>query len=228
MYRNYTSDHAGVVDAAAERRILEAYVTPHLPKDPNAAVLDIGCGQGTTVRACQQLGWPMAKGVDISPEQVQVAHDAGIEGVEHGDFLPYLQVRPKTFAAVLATDILEHMTKPEVLEALDAILASLVKGGVFIARVPNSASPFAGRIVHGDFTHETAFTARSLVQIAKVVGFDQVDVLDTRPVKNGAKALVRRLIWAVVAAAMRLSLAAETGQPTGHHVGQTIVLVARK
>ena len=77
-------------------------------------------------------------------------------------------------AAVTATDLLEHLTKPEVLATFDAAAAALRPGGRFIARVPNAVSPFGGHIRYGDFTHETWFTARSVRQLAAAAGFGPV------------------------------------------------------
>lgn len=227
MYRHYASDHAGLVNWAAERRIVRALVLPHLPADKSATILDVGCGQGTTVRTCQELGYANTSGVDVSPEQVELARRAGIEDVYCHDFISYLTEKPGSFDALLATDVLEHLTRAEVLEVMDAVRLALRPGGVFIARVPNSGSPFAGRIVHGDFTHETSFTGRSLRQIASVTGFTGSNVYDTKPVSNGFRAAVRQGIWAVAAASMKVILAAETGEARGHLVGQTVILVAR-
>ena len=73
-----------------------------------------------------------------------------------------------------ATDLLEHLTKPEVLATFDAVAAALRPGGRFVARVPNAVSPFGGHTRYGDFTHETWYTARSVRQLAAAAGLAPV------------------------------------------------------
>ena len=53
-----------------------------------------------------------------------------------------------------------------------------------MVRVPNGEAIFKGSIMYGDFTHETFFTKRSLIQLFKTFGFKKVDVY---PVYNSGK-----------------------------------------
>ena len=99
-------------------------------------------------------------------------------------------------AAVTATDLLEHLTKPEVLATFDAVAAALRPGGRFVARVPNAVSPFGGHIRYGDFTHETWFTARSIRQLAAAAGLRPVQVIGCPPPAHGIASAARAAIWA--------------------------------
>ncbi len=169
-----------------------------------------------------------AEGIDISPEQVALAQTAGVTRVRQGDFRAILAAHPARFAAITATDLLEHLTKPEVLQTFDDVVAALVPGGVFVARVPNAVSPLGGHIRAGDFTHQTSFTARSIGQLAAAAGFESVVTRSCPPVAHGLASAARVIVWQVVSACYRIALASETGMLRGHIVTQNLTFAARK
>ena len=135
---------------AATRVIYRRDIRPLLPPPSAGPVVDIGCGSGQLLRCLLDDGYDAA-GIDISPEQVALAHAAGLGQVRHGDYRELLRDRPAGLAAVTATDLLEHLTKPEVLDTFDAVARALRPEGKFVARVPNAVSPFGGHIRYGDF-----------------------------------------------------------------------------
>lgn len=222
LYEAYASSHAGVsgqeASPSAHRDVIR-----HLPDDRSVSVVDIGCGQGGLVRAIGEAGFGNARGIDISPEQIALAHDAGVANVVLGDFREILE--PSSTDVVVATDFLEHLTKDEVVEAVDRIAVALRGGGRLIVRVPNAVSPFGGNYRHGDLTHETSFTPRSLEQLAAVGGFASVRFYGCAPIPHGVVSLVRAGLWTVFSAVLKLMLAAETGRLRGHLVTQNIVAV---
>ena len=127
-----------------------------------------------------------------------------------------------------ATDVLEHLTKAEVLDTFDRIANALLPGGVFVARVPNAASPFEGRIRYGDFTHESSHTARSVRQVAAAAGFATIAVRPCPPVAHGVISVARVVVWKSVSALCKIALAAETGMLRGQIVTQNLTFVAKK
>ena len=169
-----------------------------------------------------------AEGIDISPEQVSIARAAGVPRVRQGDFRVILAAQPGRYAAITATDLLEHLTKPEVLLAFDDVAAALAPGGVFVGRVPNAVSPLGGHIRDGDFTHQTSFTARSIRQLAAASGFNAVLARSSPPIAHGVASTVRVVVWQAVSACYRIALAAETGQLRGHIVTQNLTFAAHK
>jgi SAM-dependent methyltransferase len=168
-----------------------------------------------------------AYGVDISPEQVKLAHEAGLFQVELGDLHSYLRGGAQCWDAVLATDVLEHLSLEEVLETLDEVRRALVPGGVFVARVPNAVSPTGGHTMFGDLTHQTWFTRRSVAQVAAVAGFGSVAVSACPPAVHGLASAARALVWKPIGGLLKLSLAAETGVLRGHIVTQNLTFAAR-
>jgi SAM-dependent methyltransferase len=226
LYEAYSSTHAGVANEATGAIAFQRDILPHLPDTRSVAVMDLGCGQGELVKQFVLHGYANARGIDISPEQVEIAHAAGVAQVELGDYR--LGFDGSQLDVVTATDFFEHLTKFEVLEALDRVHDALRPGGVLILRVPNSVSPFGGNYRHGDITHETSFTARNLRQLGAAARFETVRVFACPPPVHGAKSLARRAVWKAASGAMKLTLAAETGALRGHLVTQNIVAVMHR
>jgi SAM-dependent methyltransferase len=227
LYGAYASQHAGCGGGQATSLIYRRDIRPALPPPGAGSVVDIGCGQGELVRLLLADGYD-AEGIDVSPEQVAIAHAVGLDRVREGDYRGILQARVGQLAAVTATDLLEHLTKDEVLDTLDRVAAALAPGGVLIARVPNAVSPFGGHIRYGDFTHESWYTASSIRQLAAAASFESVTVRPCSPIAHGLVSAARVAVWTLVSASCKIALAAETGVHRGHIVTQNLTFIARK
>jgi 2-polyprenyl-3-methyl-5-hydroxy-6-metoxy-1,4-benzoquinol methylase len=227
LYEAYASQHSGCGSSQAAALVYRRDIRPALPAPHAGPVVDIGCGQGELVRLLLADGYD-AEGIDVSPEQVALAHAAAIDRVRQGDYRDILDTRPGMLAAVTATDVLEHLTKHEVLDTFDRVAAALAPGGVFVARVPNAVSPFGGHVRYGDFTHESWYTARSVRQLAAAAKFGSVTVLSCPPIAHGLVSAARAALWKPISAVCKIALAAETGALRGHIVTQNLTFVARK
>lgn len=227
LYDAYASHHASTRNAQAEALTYRRHVRPALLPPAAGPVLDIGCGQGHLVKLLLADGYD-ARGIDVSPEQVALARASGIDQIEHGDYHQLLGAQSGELAAVTAIDVLEHLTKAEVLVTFNMVAKALSPSGVFIARVPNAASPFGGRIRYGDFTHESSHTARSVRQVAAAAGLGPVSVHACPPVPHSLISMIRLALWKWVSASYKIALAAETGTLRGHIVTQNLAFVAYK
>lgn len=227
LYESYASQHSGAGSVDATRLTYRRDIRPLLPPPAAGPVADIGCGSGQLVGCLLADGYD-ASGIDVSPEQVALAHQAGLAQVRQGDYLILLASHQGELAAVTATDLLEHLTKAEVLATFDAVAAALRPGGRFVVRVPNAVSPFGGHIRYGDFTHETWFTARSLRQLALASGLEPTAVAACPPPVHGAASALRAAAWAPISGLFKLALAAETGAVRGHIVTQNLTFAARR
>lgn len=194
------------------RSILRPLVKHHFPNDRDARILDLGCGHGALLYALKQAGYRNVRGIDGSPEQVEAAHRLGIGDVTQGEALPSLGATATASLDVVVTfDVIEHLTKPELIPFVDEVRRVLRPGGRWIIHVPNGESPFAGKILYGDFTHELAFTRTSLTQVLKASGFSDVECFEDRPVPHGLKSLIRAGLWRIIRAGLLFYIAVETG-----------------
>jgi 2-polyprenyl-3-methyl-5-hydroxy-6-metoxy-1,4-benzoquinol methylase len=216
IYERYASvfkaGSAEVDDAAIDRwgGAYDAYLAGWLPESRDAAIADLACGPGWLLRWFARRGYRELSGVDVSPEQVALArrHAAGVEA---GDLVAFLRARPQRFDLLTGIDIVEHFTKDEVLDFLDACRGALRPGGSLVLQTPNGDSPFAGTVRYGDFTHETCFTPALLTQLLELMGFAEVECRECGPVARGPASLVRAAMWRTIRQMVRLWNLAETG-----------------
>ena len=226
LYDAYASQLAGG-DGELAGLVYRRDIRPPLPPPSADPVVDLGCGHGELVRLLQADGYD-AEGINISPEQAELAHAAGIARGRQGDFRAILAGHPARYAAIMATDLPEHFTKPEVLQTFDDVAAALAPGGVFVGRVPDAVSPLGGHIQAEDFTHQTSFTARSIRQLVAEAGFDSVLARSSPPTAHRLASAARVMVWQVVSARYRIALAAATGMLRGHIVTLNLTFAARE
>lgn len=208
------------------KAFLNQIIARHLPPDRNARIVDLACGPGALLYFLEQAGYRDIAGVDISEEQIAVATRLGISSATCATLEDFLSAQADASVdIVLAIDILEHLTRPEVMEMLAAVRRVLKPGGRCLAHVPNSDGLFGMRIRYGDFTHELALNASSARQIFRVAGFREVRCFEDKPRVHGAVSLVRRVIWDVGTLPSRLLLAAESGA-TGAILSQNMMIEA--
>jgi 2-polyprenyl-3-methyl-5-hydroxy-6-metoxy-1,4-benzoquinol methylase len=182
------------------------------PTDKTAAILDLGCGHGTLVYFAQLAGYCNTQGVDVSGQQVELAQKLGIANIKQGDLMETLKgMPPSSLDAVVAFDVIEHFTKDELVDLVDAIHRVLKPNSCWIIHAPNANSPFAGAVRYGDFTHEQAFTPSSLQQLLKASGFSRFIYAECGPRIHGLKSLVRVILWSLIRSVLRVANAAETG-----------------
>jgi cyclopropane fatty-acyl-phospholipid synthase-like methyltransferase len=164
------------------------------------------------VHFAQQAGYHQTTGVDVSGQQVALAHKLGISGVRQGDLMAILGATPAaSLDAIVAFDVIEHFTKDELIDLVDAVHAALKPGGRWIIHAPNANSPFFGAVRYGDFTHEQAFTPSSLLQLLTASDFARCSFSECAPRIYGVKSFARVVIWRLVRFGFKLAQAAETG-----------------
>ncbi len=199
------------VDPAAPQPYFERMLR-HFPDDRGARILELGCGAGGLVAFLRRRGYANVAGVDTSTEQVELARASGVEGVSHADLFDALRALANGCCdVVVAFDVIEHLTKDEALQLATEVGRVLSRDGRWIIHTVNAESPFFGRVRYGDFTHETAFTQRSIRQMLLSAGFPRVVSHEDRPVVHGAKSLGRAVVWQAVRSVLRVVIAAETG-----------------
>jgi 2-polyprenyl-3-methyl-5-hydroxy-6-metoxy-1,4-benzoquinol methylase len=229
-YRFYQS--AG--NPEEERRQRAPYIrrllSTHFPSDRKARILDLGCGSGTLLYFLRAAGYENISGIDSSPEQIEQARQLGFANVKQADIFTFLESAAKdSYEAVAAFDMIEHLTRPELLHLADEVYRTLTPGGVWIIHAPNAEGFLGSRIRYSDLTHEQAFTPASIMQLALVAGFRSSECFEDAPVAHGLKSLARLIVWKIGRGLLRLFFMAETGD-TGRNAifSQNLLAIARK
>lgn len=191
---------------------LDRLIRDHVPQDRSLTILDLACGHGRLLRRLMAHGYTSIAGVDVSSEQVAVAHQCGMHQVVCADLFLYLgTIADCSQDVVFLMDILEHLEAGEILDLLDSVHRVLKPQGRLIAHVPNGEGLFAMRVRYGDFTHTQAFTQRSLSQLLRACHFHNIRCFEDKPPVHGAVSFMRRVLWEVMTMPFRLLLAAESG-----------------
>jgi 2-polyprenyl-3-methyl-5-hydroxy-6-metoxy-1,4-benzoquinol methylase len=97
-----------------------------LPDAKSTPILDIGCGMGFFLRFLQRNGFTNTVGIDVSPEQVKIAEEFGVTGIKLCDWKEYLADNQSKFGFIMLDNVIEHLTKDEIVELLQAILSVLL------------------------------------------------------------------------------------------------------
>jgi SAM-dependent methyltransferase len=130
----------------------------------------MGCGRGDHLKIFSRLGFDVA-GVDVSPgaPQYSVGYDIKVANLET-DPLPF----PKeSFDFVFSKSVIEHMREPAQLMA--KAFEALRPGGTAVIMTPSWEHTYWGPF-YIDHTHVTPFTAPSMEDALKIVGFEDIRV----------------------------------------------------
>lgn len=235
LYRAYVSSgQVQYISGSAEeflrgrRAYFQAMIRKHFPKDRESRIVDVGCGHGALLYFLGRKGYRNLRGADGSGEQVELAHRLGISGVEQADAENFLRACDKESVDVVALfDVLEHFTRQEAFDLLSEVKRVLAPGGLCIGHVPNASGLFGAAIRYGDLTHEQAFTEISIRQVFGALGFCRIKCFEDKPIVHGILSLVRRVIWDVGSAPLRLLSTAETAE-RGPILSRNLLFVATR
>jgi 2-polyprenyl-3-methyl-5-hydroxy-6-metoxy-1,4-benzoquinol methylase len=200
FYEKYASLMRGqrqpVAVAAADHQVApyDGYLRGWLPGNREAAILDVACGSGEFLRFFAARGYTRVEGVDISPEQIELARALHPQ-VHCANALDFLGTAAGRYDLITARDVAEHLTKDEILIFFESCGKALRPGGRLIIQTPNGATPWSSAIWHGDFTHEHCFTAKTLGQVFALSGFKDYEAREMAPPVRGVRSAVRRLLW---------------------------------
>lgn len=167
-------------------RSLDRTFGPWLPADRDAAILDVGCGEGALLTFLAARGYRNLAGFDLSPENVALCHDARLDFVAHHDARDVASFAPgSSWDLIFAVDLVEHLRKDDAVPFLAALRRRLAPGGTLIVRTPNMGSLLGGLERYGDLTHEWGLTERSARDLAAAAGFAR-DAIEVTPAWDAA------------------------------------------
>jgi SAM-dependent methyltransferase len=164
-------------------------------------LLEIGFGSGSFLAWARNRG-AQVSGIEIIPSLLEAAKQEGIELLPHEIELHAAQFAGR-FDTIIAFDVFEHFTLPEILARLDAAATMLKPGGHRVLRFPNAQSPFGLAPQNGDPTHKTALSRGVFEQMIQERPFEIARYRGSYRIGGGplktrvARALRRRLQDAV-------------------------------
>lgn len=187
----------------AEHQMLRPLVGAFLPPDKNARILDLGCGYGAFLLMLRAEGYTNLRGVDLSPEQVQLANELGASMVEQGTLESALG-EERDLSLVTMFDVIEHLTRGEAITALQTIHSVLCDGGMLVMRTPNIDAKLGSVLSFGDLTHEMHLNKYSALELFASLQFRSVEILEVPPIGGG---LSTRVVRALCSPFQRISSA---------------------
>lgn len=203
-----------------------------LPQDKSLPILDIGCGMGFFLWFLQENGFTNTVGIDLSPQQVQVAESFNVKGIQLCHWKDYLADKPSKFEFIMLDNVIEHLTKDEIVGFLEASLVSLRPGGILYINTPNSGSIFGLPLSFIDFTHEVFFTAASLNQVLTACGFNPVQVFGEPLIAFDWRSFVRMITFSLIKPLVKAIYIIGTGgggrTSIPHIIEPSLVAIAKK
>jgi 2-polyprenyl-3-methyl-5-hydroxy-6-metoxy-1,4-benzoquinol methylase len=186
VYRRMSLRHAATQARApwAEMRINPRVVqakhelAPSLPQNKDAAILDIGIGQGWFLAACLDLGYTNLAGADFG-----VANKSNIQSWSERPILleeitdnigAFLADRAERYDFIHMSHVIEHIPKYSLLWTVDALYRALKRGGTLMLRTPNMEGPTANSSLYVTLAHEYGFSTSNLESLLDICGFDEI------------------------------------------------------
>ena len=156
------------------------YMIPFLPKEKDAYILDIGCGQGSFIGDCvKNHNRTNVKGVDISKEVVIYCQNEGFPAEHINNLDDFMMNETNKYDFIYMSHVLEHLKKEDIVSTLYKIRTKLLnKNGKIFIVVPNAQSSTDCYWAYEDFTHSTLFTTGSLKYVLDASGFKNIEFVD--------------------------------------------------
>ena len=158
------------------------------------SILEIGCGDGSFMKALKNVGYENVIGIDPSPTYSAVDPSLSIFQTDAISFFGDKSHGP--FDAILMLDVIEHIS-PENLSFLVSLLHdNLSDSGFVVIRTPNMASPLALRNYFGDLSHVCPLNQDSIRQLFFGSGFKRIRFApEPFHYPRGVMALIGIVLW---------------------------------
>lgn len=184
----------------------------------DAVILDVGSGKGEWLGWLKNKGFKNLVGVDGAASDVATAKE-WLPGVtfHQGNLLDYLDGVMGGYDVIHAKDVIEHLTKDEIVRLLTSAKTALKSGGQIWIQTFNAQAPLAAATRYGDFTHETGLTPQSMAQCLAACGFKKVRVRGVHYCSSSVSGRLRRLLSLPVHWVSRLILRLRHGGAGSQH-----------
>jgi SAM-dependent methyltransferase len=211
LYDRYVSTFKGLGGEASFAWWDHKYLPLLAGLDRAAPILEIGCGDGGLLAYLERRGFSHATGIDISAEQVSLARARGVRA-SVGDVFEILAGQDGTVAAIVAVDLFEHFSRPELARLAPLLHTALQPGGRLLVQTANGAGLFPAQVIYGDLTHMTIFTPRSLAQLLGASGFTDLAFYETGPIPIRVRGQLDVALWRAIKAVANTVRHIETGK----------------
>ena len=178
-------------------RSWDYYFGKLLPPEKKARIVDLGCGDGNFVYYLQKRGYENVRGFDFSRELIEYGTELGIKNLEVNSLDSILSNSEAEFDVIIIRDVLEHLEAPIIMETLAKACSRLSTKGMLLLQVPNGEGLYFSSIFYGDFTHSTAFSRSSLMQIGLASGFSRISCFQMEPPPVSVAGRIRNLLWRI-------------------------------
>src|SRR5579875_160942 len=166
-----------------------SWIRDGVPVSPIQPLLDLRCGDGRWLRFLREAGVP-ARGLDWNPYAVRRSLADGID-VREGDPVRVLRAsEEKSFGAISALQLLEHLTPGEMLHLFAQTYRCLVPGGLLLVEALDPADPQVASYAFSlNPTRRRLLPSELLVALSETVGFVRIE---TQQVQKARYALTAR------------------------------------
>jgi len=170
----------------------EADIGHLLPRNPDAQILDVGCGWGQFLWWAKEKGYALTVGIDIGQEQEAHGRQVGLAIRKVDDSRIFLESLDAEYDLIVMNHVIEHVFPEEGLRLLAAIRRALKPGGRVIIQTPNMncVGANAGRYI--ELSHVVGYSESSLHQLMSAAGFNQVEMFGNVTRLSGNP---KRILW---------------------------------
>jgi len=234
FYDQYTTAQTRTTDPVELRAIVDRTkvelrhsILPYVPKDRSIRIMDLGCGFGAFLGLLADEGYVNAVGVDISPQQIAVAHQLGVTNTRVASLRDALFGSTR-YDCITMIDVIEHLTREEAVDTLNLISEVLRPGGTLILRTPNVDGLLGTVLSFGDLTHELHLNKLSTLELFATVNFSTVHIHAVHPRGGSFLArLLRLLVHPFVILTAKISAIAAGLQYNHRILTPNMIIVAK-
>jgi len=168
-----------------------------LPENKDAAIIDIGTGDGWFIAACLSLGYTNVEGADFNTinKGYMKKWSPSLKGLHEietniGDFL---SKKPGHYDFIHMSHVIEHIPKYSLLWVTDALYYALKVDGTLFLRCPNMEGACPESVLYVTMAHEYAFAGSNLYSLLDLCNFEEIDFVKFRTMNTSIKQVIGKI-----------------------------------
>ena len=194
LYLSFEDYFRGPEDEIRERQ--RAYL-PLVAR--RGRVLDVGCGRGEFLELMRDAGIE-AEGVDADPGMIEHCRGKGLDNVQVGDAVAYVEGLPEdSLGAIFAAQLIEHLPYVQLLRLLRAARDKLAPSRPLVLETVNPHAPQGLKNFWIDPTHRHPLFPETVVALCGLTGFAGAFIWYPHGSGDPDRDRIQQLDYAVVA-----------------------------